>query len=259
VTGLTFKDHFSGHAAAYADARPRYPAELFDWLATLTRNHGTAWDCGTGNGQAALGLTAHYRRVIATDASREQIENALPHARVSYRVAPAESPELEPHSVDLITVAQAVHWFDRPAFYAQVRQALKPSGVIAVWCYGLCNITPEIDTRVQNFYTRETGPYWPPERVLIDDGYRSIEFPFTEITPPALQMEQRWTLDQFLAYLRTWSAVQKYITRNGRDPVTGFGVELETHWGDQGTIRTVYWPLHVRAGRLSRSGRHAYG
>ncbi|MGB9428823.1 MAG: class I SAM-dependent methyltransferase [Gammaproteobacteria bacterium] len=258
MTGLTFKDYFSGHAAAYADARPRYPAELFDWLATLTRNHETAWDCATGNGQAARGLAEHFKQVIATDPSREQIENAFPHERVSYRVALAESPGLESRSVDLVTVAQAVHWFDRPAFYAQVRQALKPGGVIAIWCYGLCAITPEIDALVQNFYTRETGPYWPPERALIDDGYRSINFPFTEITPPALHIEQRWTLSQFLAYLRTWSAVQKYITRNGRDPVIGFGAELETRWGDPGAIRTVRWPLHIRAGRLPRSRQRAY-
>lgn len=129
---LQFKDHFSGHAAAYADARPHYPGALFEWLAALTAGHDLAWDCGTGNGQAALGLTAYYQQVIASDPSREQIGNAFPHERVAYRVAPAEMPGIEPHSVDLVTVAQAVHWFDRPKFYAQVKQVLKPDGVVAV-------------------------------------------------------------------------------------------------------------------------------
>jgi ubiquinone/menaquinone biosynthesis C-methylase UbiE len=245
-----FKDHFSGHASAYAGARPRYPDELFDWLATLTVNHDTAWDCGTGNGQAALGLAAHFRRVIATDPSKQQLESAFPHARIEYRVAAAESPGLELQSVDLLTVAQALHWFDHPKFYQQVRKVLRPAGAIAVWCYGLCSIEPAIDARVQAFYDGETGPYWPPERRLIDEGYRTLEFPFAEVTPPALHMQQRWTLGQFLAYLRTWSAVQKFISKNARDPVSVLTKELEKLWGGADTVKAVSWPLHIRAGKI---------
>ncbi len=252
MTGSGFKDHFSGHAAAYADARPRYPNELFTWLATLTPDHDRVWDCGTGNGQAALGLAAHYRQVIATDPSKGQIEHAFSHERISYRVAPAESPGLEPRSVDLVTVAQAVHWFDRPAFYRRVRETLKPEGVIAVWCYGLCSIEPMIDAAVQAFYTGETSSCWPPERALIDAAYRSIEFPFTGIEPPAFSMTQHWILAQFLAYLRTWSAVQKFIGRNGRDPVVGLGESLRTVWGDPQQARQVRWLLHMRVGRIAR-------
>jgi len=153
VNPSAFKDHFSGHAAAYADARPGYPEALFAWLAKLTTEHESAWDCGTGNGQAALGLARHYRQVIATDPSREQIANAFPGERIDYRVAPAEAPELGAHSVDLVSVAQALHWFDRPKFYAQVKRVLKPGGAIAVWCYGVCTVTPEIDTLLQDFTT----------------------------------------------------------------------------------------------------------
>ncbi|MGH8414881.1 MAG: class I SAM-dependent methyltransferase [Gammaproteobacteria bacterium] len=251
MSGSEFKDHFSGHATAYAGARPRYPDELFAWLATLTANHDTAWDCGTGNGQAALGLAAHYRQVIATDPSKEQIGNAFPHKRIGYCVAPAESPKIKPNSVDLVTAAQAVHWFERPAFYKQVRQVLKPGGAIAVWCYGLCSITPAIDTAVQDFYNGETGAYWPPERVLIDEGYRTIEFPFKEIAAPAFSMIQHWNLPQFLAYLDTWSAVQRYIKQNGRDPVKAFGEVLEKLWGSLMEKRQVSWPLYIRAGRFS--------
>ena len=252
MTGLEFKDHFSSHAAAYANARPRYPHALFTWLATLTANHDTAWDCGTGNGQAALGLAAHYAQIIATDPSKQQIGSAFPHAHVHYRVVPAESPGLEPHSVDLVTVAQAVHWFDRPKFYAQVRKTLKPDGAIAVWCYGLCSITPDIDTVVQDFYAGETGPYWPPERTLIDEAYRTIEFPFDEIAAPTFSMTQDWDLSQFSAYLDTWSAVQHFIKQNGRDPVRDFEKILRKVWGSSTQQRQVVWPLHIRAGKLTR-------
>jgi len=245
---LKFKDHFSGHASAYADARPRYPDALFTWLATLTDNHDAAWDCGTGNGQAAVGLAAHYAQIIATDPSKQQLESAFPHARVHYRMASAEYPSLEPHCVDLVTVAQAVHWFERPKFYAQVSKALRPGGAIAVWCYSLCSIEPAIDACVNAFYCGETDPYWPPERALIDDGYCTLEFPFKEIPVPALSMQMRWTLEQFLAYLRTWSAVQKFISKNGRDPVNGLDIQLGKLWGGSGVIKTVSWPLHIRAG-----------
>lgn len=249
---LQFKDHFSSHAAAYADARPRYPDALFDWLATLTAEHETAWDCGTGNGQAAFGLATHYRQVIATDASREQIENAFPHERISYRVVPGESPSLQPQSVDLVTAAQAVHWFDRPKFYAQVKRVLKPDGAVAIWCYGLCSITTEIDAPLRDFYNGTVGPYWPPERRLIDEAYRTIEFPFAEIAAPDFSMEQYWDLTQFLAYLGTWSAVQRYIKQNGRDPMPEFGESLCAFWRPSDRKQRIIWPLHVRVGKTGR-------
>jgi len=248
VTG--FKDHFSDHAKAYAGARPRYPDTLFAWLATLTPNHDVAWDCGTGNGQAAVGLAAHYARVIATDPSQQQLESAFPHLRVHYRQGLAESPGLEPQSVDLVTVAQAVHWFDRPKFYQQLRHVLKPGGAVAVWCYSLCHIQPDIDAAIQVFYTGEINLYWPPERALIDDGYRTLDFPFEEIPASPLQMQVHWTLEQFLAYLRTWSAVQKFMIKNGRDPVTGLQTQFELLWGGSERVRTVSWPLHIRAGHV---------
>jgi len=250
MTGPSFKDHFSGHAAAYADARPRYPDALFDWLATLTAEHETAWDCGTGNGQAALGLAKHFQQVIATDPSREQIENAFSHERVHYRVVRGESSGLQPHSVDLVTVAQAVHWFDRPRFYAEVKRVLRPGGALAVWCYGVCKITPEIDGALREFYDGTIGPCWPPERRLIDEAYRTIEFPFAEIAAPTFNMQQHWYLGQFLAYLRTWSAVQRYISQNSHDPLQAFGERLRAIWGASNTTRQVYWPLDIRAGKL---------
>jgi hypothetical protein len=185
-----FKDHFSGQAAAYAAARPDYPAELFEWLADKTPAHGCAWDCATGNGQAAHALANHFKRVIATDASAEQIANAVPQPRIEYRIAPAETPDLEAASVDLVTVAQAVHWFNRTRFYAAVADVLCDDGLVAVWSYGLFTITPALDAVINGFYHDLLGTYWPPERKLIDEHYATLNFPFAEITPPAFAMSR---------------------------------------------------------------------
>ncbi len=246
-----FKDHFSGHAAAYAEARPGYPPALFAWLADESPQRECAWDCATGNGQAACALAEHFRLVVATDASAEQIANARAHPRIAYRVAPAESPGLEPASVDLVTVAQAVHWFDRPRFYAAANAALVPGGLIAVWSYGLFTISPEIDAAVARFYDGPIGRYWPPERRLVDEHYETLDFPFEEIAAPDFDMRQSWTLDQVIAYLGTWSGVQRYRRAEGHDPMAAIASELERLW-DDAPQRRVSWPLYLRAGRTAR-------
>lgn len=245
-----FKDHFSEHATAYANARPHYPDTLFAWLATLTAQHDLAWDCGTGNGQAAVALAKHYSRIHATDASDTQIQHAFPHARVVYRVAPAEASGLEAGSVDLVTVAQAAHWFDLPAFYREVQRVAKAGAVIAMWCYGLCKITPEVDAVVAEFYEGESKPYWPPERRLIDRHYRDLPFAFDEFEPAPIAMIQQWTLHQFVGYLNTWSAVQRYIKQTGRDPMPMLAAALQQAWGAPDTAREIDWPLHFRIGRV---------
>lgn len=246
-----FKDHFSGHASAYADARPHYPPELFTWLAMLSPQHELAWDCGTGNGQAAVALTAHYRRVIATDASAQQIKLAFQHPQVEYRTAPAEHSGLAAHSVDLVTVAQAAHWFDLPAFYAEVRRVVKPGGAVVLWCYGLCRIAPEVDAVVNRFYAGETDAYWPPERRLVDASYRTLPFAFPEIGAPSMHMRQIWNLAQFLAYLSTWSGVQRFIKQTGRDPIPALASELSGVWDVPEEVRDVVWPLYFRVGQVT--------
>ena len=242
-----FKDHFSGHATAYAAARPGYPDDLFTWLAGKAPARVRAWDCATGNGQAASLLADHFEHVIATDASAEQIANAAPRARIEFRVAPAESPELETHSIDLVTVAQAVHWFDRPRFYGAAREALRQGGLIALWSYGLFTIFPALDELVGYFYSETIGSYWPPERRLVEERYATLEFPFAEIEPPNFVMRHEWTAEQVLGYLRTWSAVQRYRKARGVDPVSAIQPELIRLWGGIET-REVRWPLHMRVG-----------
>ncbi|MBA2410224.1 MAG: class I SAM-dependent methyltransferase [Gammaproteobacteria bacterium] len=245
-----FKDHFSRHADAYAGHRPDYPAALFDYLATGAGAREVAWDVATGNGQAALALARHFAQVWATDASAEQIRAATPHQRVAYGVAPAETSGLESASVDLITVAQALHWLDLPRFYAEVLRVLRPGGVIAVWCYHLISVSPEVDRVLAHFYADTIGADWPPERRLVEDGYRSLEFPFAEIQDaPAFSIERLWSVEQVLNYVSTWSAVQRYQRRLGVDPVEAhLAPALRGTWGDRNRQRQVGWPILLRLG-----------
>jgi SAM-dependent methyltransferase len=245
---VSFQDHFSGHAAKYAQFRPHYPASLFQYLADIAPAHERTWDCATGNGQAAVGLAKYFEEVIATDASAEQIKHAASRANISYRVAAAETSELDKASVDLVTVAQGLHWFDLTAFYREVQRVLRPRGVIAVWAYTLLKIAPEIDKIVDHFYYETTGPLWPPERSIVDKGYREIEVPFSELTPPSFQLEEKWNLEQLLGYLRTWSATQRFIGARGLDPVDDLQHQLLPKWGSREQTRVVRWPLHLRIG-----------
>jgi SAM-dependent methyltransferase len=246
-----FKDHFSTASERYAAFRPDYPAELYAWLAGQCVEPDTAWDCATGSGQAALGLARHFRRVVATDASAEQIRHAVPHAGIDYRVAPAEASGLAGASVDLVTVAQAAHWFDLPRFYAEVARVLKPGGVLALWGYGRMVLPGALDAPFQRFYDETVGPYWPPERALIDDGYRSLAFPFAAIAAPPFTIEVSWTLPRFLDYLSTWSAVKRYIASRHADPLPALGASLQPLWGDAAHAYTLRWPVFLRAGRLT--------
>ena len=249
---MSFRDHFSQGSAAYAEFRPRYPTVLFDWLASLAPARRVAWDAATGNGQAALPLAARFERVVATDASAAQLREAAPHARIEYRVARAEDGGLPDASVDLLVVAQAAHWFELPAFHAQVARALVPRGVVAVWCYGLLAIEPRLDEQLHAFYVDVVGSYWPPERRLVDEGYRDLSFPFAELAAPEFAMEHDLRLPALAGYLGTWSAVQGFRKARGSDPVEPFVRELATAWGEPDRPRRVRWPLHLRVGR-SRS------
>jgi SAM-dependent methyltransferase len=248
-----FKDHFSSHAADYARSRPTYPPELFEFVASLPAERNLAWDAGTGNGQAAVGLAAHFDRVTATDPSEEQLRSAFAHERVDYRRAPAEDSGLDDRSVDAVTVAQAAHWFDLDRFYGEVGRVLKPGGAIAIWCYILTRVSPEIDDVIDRYYYDTVGPYWPKERKLVDDGYASLPFPFDEVPAPEMQIRLRWTLGDMIAYLRTWSPTRLYIKATGVDPVTLVEPELSAAWGAPEVPRDVMWPIRMRAG-LYRPG-----
>lgn len=246
---MTFKDHFSTTAGAYAAARPTYPRELFTHLATLAPAHVLAWDCGTGSGQAASALAPYFGRVRATDPSPEQIGHAPPDPRVVYAIGAESESGLPDQSADLVIAAQAAHWFDLDRFYAEVRRVLRPGGVIAIWCYGNCRVTPEIDALIVPFYETTLGGDWPPERSHIEAGYADLPFPFDERPFPDLELEQHWTREEFLAYLGTWSAVTRYRQRTGTDPMPVFARALDERWG--GDRQTVRWPLPGRLGIMT--------
>jgi ubiquinone/menaquinone biosynthesis C-methylase UbiE len=248
---MTFPDHFSPVSAQYAASRPRYPDALFAFLAQASASRRCVWDAGCGSGQASVGLAAHFERVIATDASASQIANAEPHPRIEYSVAAGTNPGLSDHSIDLVTVAQALHWFDRPAFYADVARVLKPDGLLAAWTYGLTTIAPETDHAVVTWYRDALGPYWPPERQLVEDRYRDIDFPYAQLPVPALTMTAHWTRDQFVAYLGTWSAVKEFSVRHGGDALSLVVPELVRSW-PHNEAREVSWPLTLLVGGPSR-------
>lgn len=245
-----FKDYFSTQSADYARYRPRYPAELFAWLAQIAPAQTTAWDCATGNGQAALGLAEHFARVIATDPSEQQLASAVPHTRVAYHRARGEESGLPPASVDLVTIAQALHWLEHPAFWREVHRVLRPGGVVAAWGYDVLAVSPEVDAAVRRFYDSLAG-YWAPERRIVEERYRSVEFPFIEIAHPAFDMHAEWTRAQLAGYVRTWSAVRARAGREGRDPVVELERELADVWPDADEQRLVRWPLFMRVGRTT--------
>ncbi len=242
-------DHFSGAAERYARYRPDYPASLFDGLAALAPGRALAWDCATGTGQAAAALAQRFTRVVATDASARQVAAATTRAGIAYAVALAEAAPLGARRVDLVTVAQAAHWLRLDEFYDEARRVLRPGGVLAMWCYGLCAISPDVDRVLEEFYHDTVGRYWPPQRSLVESGYREIPFPFTELSCRAPDIERRWTRAELLGYVDTWSAVKRYREERGEDPVeTVLAPRLRASWaGDAPAV--VRWPLGLRVGR----------
>lgn len=243
------KDLFSAQAADYAKYRPRYPEALFDYLAREAPAQGLAWDVGTGNGQAAVALARRFRRVVASDPSEKQLANATPREHVTYVLAPAEKAPLENGSVDCVTVAQAFHWFDQGAFFAEVKRVAAPQALLAIWCYELAEVSEAVDEAVDRLYRGILGPYWEKERKLVEEGYRNVRVPFPELPTPKFEMSLDWTAGDMLGYLGTWSALQAFVKKNGRDPSAEIEEELRRAWGEG--KRKVTWPLSLRAFRVA--------
>jgi SAM-dependent methyltransferase len=244
----SFKDHFSGHSGSYAEFRPTYPDALFSFLADCCFEHRLAWDCATGNGQAARALTPYFEGVVASDASEAQIRMAESHPDIEFRIARAESSGLDGQSVDLITVAQAAHWFDIPGFLDEAQRVLVPGGVLAIWSYAKCLVNKECDAVIEELYADIVHSYWPPERKLVEEGYQSVELPMPTISSPEFAMKIDWPVDTMLGYLRTWSASQRYLKDRGTDPVALIEDHLRAAWG--AGSREVAWPLNIKIGRV---------
>jgi len=251
MRAAVFKDHFSVAAHEYDRYRPGYPEGLIEFLAEAAPARDLAWDCATGTGQAAVALATRFAKVIATDASAAQIRHAVRHPRVDYAIAPAEDCGLADGSADLVTVAQALHWLDLERFYAEVRRVARPGAVFAAWTYSLADADPAVDPLVAAFY-QEMGPWWPPERGHVEDGYRRLPLPFEPIAAPAFEILEAWPLERLLGYFSTWSAVNRCRKATGRDPVEALGRRLAQIWGDPSAPRPVRWPLHLRVARVQR-------
>jgi SAM-dependent methyltransferase len=243
------KDLFSRSAAGYARFRPKYPARLFDWLAEVAPARKVCIDVGTGNGQSAVELAQRFERVVAVDPSEAQLAKATEHARVTYRRGEAEATGVDAGAADLVAASQAFHWFDHPRFFDEVRRIARPGAVVAVWCYGIDRITPEIDAVVDELYSGYLGSSWEPERRLVEDLYRGVAFPFDELAPPRFEMEARWRLEHLVGYIETWSALGTYRKTHADDPMQVIVPKLERVWGDAGE-RLVTWPVGMRAGRV---------
>ncbi len=246
---MRFKDHFSARAALYAAHRPDYPESLIARLAGIPSRKSVACDCATGNGQAAVGLARHFGHVAATDASLSQLAHARRVSGVNYVAAQAEHIPLRARSVDLVVVAQALHWFKLHDFYGEVSRILAPGGALAVWGYG----DPILDDGVLNALVHDFNrgtleSYWSPERMILLEGYTTIPFPFREVSQPAFTLTRHWTLAELGGYLRTWSATTAYVERHGIDPVVALEEALAERWGSPRQTRTLRWPLYLRVG-----------
>lgn len=241
---------FASDSAAYAAARPRYPEKLFDWLAAKVPARTAAWDAGCGNGQATAALARRFERVLGTDASAEQIAQAPALPNVTWRVQPSEEVDHAPESLDLVLVAQALHWFDLDRFYPLVERALKPRGVFAAVGYSWFLVSPKIDALVRELMLDPLVPYWAQGNAKLIAGYRDLPFPFEVIAAPAMNIELQWTLAQMVAYVETWSAVKRMRAEAGVDVVGPLAQRLQSEWGDG--PRRVTMPLTVRVGQ-----RHA--
>jgi len=251
MSDVTFKDHFSRQSASYSRYRPGYPRELIEWVAALAPDRALAVDCATGNGQAALALAGHFDRVLAVDGSSAQLAQAPAHPQVRYECAMAESLPVDDHSVSLVAAAQAIHWFDFERFNAECRRVLKPRGAIAAWTYEVFRGGAAIDAIVDRLYHEKVGPYWPPERSYVEAAYRTLPFPWDEVSAPDFTLATEWTLEQIMGYFASWSAVQRYKdAHGGDDPLPDVERQLATVWPASGTARLI-WPLHVRAGRVA--------
>lgn len=240
-------DHFSGHSAVYAQFRPHYPDALYEFIYSLVPAFGQAWDCGTGNGQVAVRLAERFNYVYANDISRQQLSEAPRKKNIAYTQSPAEKADIPENSIHLVTVAQALHWFDISAFYQKVQYVCLPGAIIAEWGYELMKISPEIDQLIDQFYRNIVGPYWPPERKHIENKYSTLPFPFKKIATPDFHIEVEWDLHHLTGYLNSWSSVQGYYKIQGKNPVKLIYEQLSELQAPHDIMKVVF-PIFLRVG-----------
>ena len=244
------KDYFSSQSLQYSIYRPKYPKRLFNYLLGECRERELAWDVGTGSGQVAQSLSLYFEKVYATDASSSQIVNAIPKSNINYAVANEQAPALKRRSVNLITVAQALHWFDMEVFYAEADRVLKRYGLIACWSYGRFTIDLKIDREIDRLYSELLKGFWAPEMRFVETGYRSLSFPFRELRAPKFVIKSVWNFEKMIGYLKSWSAVENFILRKGYNPIDENKERLKYSWGDIAINKEVEWQISIRVGHV---------
>lgn len=245
---MSTKDLFSGHSKIYAAFRPTYPEELYQFIFKHVARKSVAWDCATGNGQAAQRLAKDFKKVFATDISQKQLDQAAQAENIFYSVSKAEETSFPDNQFDLITVGQAIHWINTNDFYQEAIRTSKPDGILAVWGYSLLTINPEIDKLIQDFYTNVVGKYWDQARKLVDEKYKNIPFPFEVIPTPEFSLNVNWTIDHLAGYLTSWSATQKYIETHSVNPVPELVERIKPIWKDE--IKSASFPLFLKLGKI---------
>jgi ubiquinone/menaquinone biosynthesis C-methylase UbiE len=241
------KDYFSGHSKLYATFRPTYPDDLYEFIFKHLQSRSTVWDCATGNGQVAQYLSLHFDQVFATDISQQQLDSAHQAENILYSVQPAEKTNFQDQTFDLITVGQALHWFELPQFYAEVKRVIKPHGLLAVWGYSVCSVDPAVDKFFLDFYNNIVEPYWDGARKMVEEEYKNVPFPFDQIATPKFSINVEWTLEEFAGYLTTWSATQKFIKDKNYDPVPEVVKLIQPYWREK---EKVSFPVFLKLGSI---------
>ena len=252
MTQPAFKDNFSKQSDLYVKYRPLYPNELYSYLASLTPGHEQAVDCGTGNGQAAIGLTPYFDKVLATDPSSKQLENCFEHDKVTYKTEQAEHISLPDDSADMLTVANALHWFDLEKFYREANRVIKHNGIIAAWAYFIPVVSKEIDAVLDHFHFEVLDDYWLPENRLVEKKYTTIPFPYEKISNPSFSYSKEMGLNELIGYLNTWSGTQRYIAQNKHNPTDEVYNKLAKIWPDN-EVKIITWNLTLKVGRVNKN------
>ncbi|MBL6449528.1 class I SAM-dependent methyltransferase [Fulvivirga sp. 29W222] len=245
---MSVKDNFSRQSDLYAAYRPHYPPMLYNYLFDKIKNFNYAWDCGTGNGQVAYQLSKRFKKVCATDISSKQLENAVKVPNIQYMLAPAESTSIPSSCVDLITVAQALHWFEVESFYKEVLRVASPDATLAYWGYNILQVNESIDPIIRHFHNHVVGDYWDPERKVLLKEYADINFPLINPRQTYFHYAIQWNLSHLKGYLESWSAVQHYIQQKRHNPVEALIDQIQSQWDDN---QAVTFPIFLVYGRIS--------
>lgn len=248
---MNYTNHFGEKSSDYLRFRPDYPRYLYEYIVSEVRRHDLAWDAGTGNGQAAIKLAEYFNYVIATDINQAQLDVANKKDNIQYHCWSSEKTDIADATVDLVTVAQALHWFNFDGFYQEVRRVAMPESILAAWCYSLGQIDAKLDPYIKVLYEEILGDtYWPRERRFIDEAYTAIPFPFKKIKTPQFNMIKQLDFADLVGYLNTWSAVKEYQKRNQKNPIDLIFHDLQKAWGVASTKKTMQWSIHLLMGRV---------